>query len=362
MKKNTRASPLELYLEGAVDFSKGCYQGQEGVASLLKNKKGLPRTMYSISFSDEDNFYEGQRDEEEYSNHENRTPNGTKLPQVGDVLYALGSNQEIRVGTITSIAERGGTSFPETIGIALIKRPGPILKKMKRMNLEIERDLLMNDPNMSYYDEGGSGSDNTDFGSGIIMPPPIDPLDGLEVVLENGFTQGQLRVLPSRRLKRNQNLFETEQWSVFDGGESDTSTGATMGFMGDNFRVTEPNMSMDDISVAETAVDSANSATSRIEINEDDAELQAAIEAAKLAADEARRKEEKLAMLKERAEAALKKRKEAKEEAIKKKAMEEAGKEETDDSEVEAEAKRKAEKMEMLRKRAEEAMARRRKK
>jgi hypothetical protein len=39
-------SPLELHLEAIVDLQKGCYQGQEGIASVLKNPCGPPRALY----------------------------------------------------------------------------------------------------------------------------------------------------------------------------------------------------------------------------------------------------------------------------------------------------------------------------
>ncbi len=332
--RNTKASPLELHLHKAVDVNKGCYQGQEGVAALLKNKRGLPRSLYSVSFAEEENFYEGQQDEEEYSNHSQQIANETKLPKVGDDLYVLGSNQQIKVGTITSIAERGGTSLPETIGLALVKRASPILKKMEEMDLEIDRMQLM--PFDDMEDDGGSG---------IIMPPPIDPLDGLEIVLENGFTRGQLRVIPSRRLKQNRNLFEVEQWSVFDDGQGDT--GAVMGFMGEpstaDYKEGEEDYAIP-LPDSKNSDEPIKTVESEIKIDgtSDDEELQAAIIAAKAAADEARRKEQKLAILKERAEEALKRRREAKKAVAK-----------------ENEAIRKAEKLAMLKKKAEEAMARR---
>eukprot|EP00978_Attheya_sp_CCMP212_P018147 scaffold49267_cov20-Attheya_sp.AAC.1 len=44
---NVKANPLELHLNAAVDLGKGCYQGQEGVASVVKNKLGPPRALYS---------------------------------------------------------------------------------------------------------------------------------------------------------------------------------------------------------------------------------------------------------------------------------------------------------------------------
>ena len=44
-KYYSKASPLELHLQYLVDTEKGCYQGQEGIASILKNKRGSPRTL-----------------------------------------------------------------------------------------------------------------------------------------------------------------------------------------------------------------------------------------------------------------------------------------------------------------------------
>ena len=360
--RNTRAGPLELYLNSAVDVSKGCYQGQESVAALLKNKRGLPRTLYSVIFPEEDNFYEGQEDEEQYSNHEKRIENGTKLPQVGDDLYVLGSDRKIKVGTLTSVAERGSTSLPETVAMALVKRPDPILKKMKEMDLEIDRDLIMG-PN-SYLDEDADGSGGG--GSGIIIPPPLDPLDGLEVLLANGFTQGYLRVIPSRRLRGNQNLFEIEQWSAFDGGQE--ANGSVMGFVTDEsdqldqsptemFSVTKNDADAKTLSTTDVI-----EAEDEAEIEEDiiDEELQASIEAADAAAQEAKRKEDKMLKLKAQAEEAMKRRRAAKEAASSQREKETDKK--TDEDAAAVEAQRKSEKMEMLRKRAEKAMARRQKK
>ncbi len=199
-------------------------------------------------------------------------------------------------------------------------------------------------------------------GNGIIMPPPMDPLGGLEVVLKNGFTRGQLRVIPSRRLRMNQNMFEVEQLSAFDDGQGDT--GATTGFMQDGPAGVQDEVSTStDILTAPEAISSVSemdmdmdstsgTMNNDIEDGTEDDELHAAIEAATAAADEARRKEEKMATLKERAEEALKKRKEAKAEAAKSKAAVEE--KEIDENTAEAEGKRKAEKMEMLKKREEE--------
>ena len=346
--KLTKVSPLELHLNDIVDSNKGCYQGQEGVAALIKNKGGLPRTLYTVIFPDEDNFYEGQKDEEEYSNHSNRIENKTKLPKIGDDLYVLGSNEKIKVGTITSVSEDGGTSMREIVGLALVKRAGSVLRQMEDMNIQITRDNLFDDTS-----EWNSSGD--EIQSGIIMPPPLDDLDGLEVVIGNSFTQGYIRPIPSKRLKNGENLFEVEQWSMF---QDDGGNGSTMGFIDSGFgEVTDDSneefssiQNFDEFSVEDMDQNSSDS-------DDDDKDLDAAIESARIAAAEAQRKAEKLEMLKQRAEEAKQRRKEAK-------MAEDAKKMKTESKssglDKEKEAQRKAEKMELLKRRAEEALARRR--
>lgn len=340
--KNTKSSPLELYLEHVVDTGKGCYQGQEGVAALLKNKRGLPRTLYSVVFPEEDNYYEGQKDEEEYSNHSKRIPNETEIPTAGEDFYVLGSNKTIKVGTLTSVAERGGTSMPETVALALVRRSETILKKMQDLDLEINRDGALNEQAFDVRSYDGS--------SGIIMPPPLDPLDGLEIVLDNGMTRGVLRVTPWRKSKAGQNMFEIEEWSTFD-DEGQTDSGSVMGFV--------PDSDEEDVEITSAPVIDDDSNDGEDDDDSNDDELKAAIEAARIAADDARRKEEKMVLLQKRAEEAMAKRKAAKEAT--------QTKTETEDPVDEAaatgsDAERKAAKMEMLKKRAEEAMARRKSK
>jgi folate-binding Fe-S cluster repair protein YgfZ len=41
----SKSNPLELHLQHLVDTEKGCYQGQEGVASMMKNPRGSPRML-----------------------------------------------------------------------------------------------------------------------------------------------------------------------------------------------------------------------------------------------------------------------------------------------------------------------------
>ncbi|GFH60043.1 hypothetical protein CTEN210_16519 [Chaetoceros tenuissimus] len=341
---NTKASPLELRLDHIVDSEKGCYQGQEGVAALLKNKRGLPRTLYSVIFPDEDNLYEGEKDDEMYPTTQEEIPNATKNPEPSQDLFVLGSNQSIKVGTLTSVSEREGTSLPETVAMALVRRSDTILKKMKDLDLEIERNEL--DP----------------FGEneGIIMPPPLDPLEGLDVVVGDGMTRGYLKALPRLRLKSGQNLFEIE-WQ--ENGDDWQENGSIMSMKpiddddddddddDEGFELMNSEVSFETDDTEEFLKD---------EDDFDDEELKAAEEAARISAEEAARKEEKLKMLQKRAEEAMAKRKAAKEAAKAVAEAEEAKK--VGELDEEAEAGRKAAKMEILRKRAEEAMARRKSK
>ena len=57
-KDNRAPGPLELHLGPLLDLEKGCYLGQEGVASVVKNPRGPPRLLYSVVFDDESNVYE----------------------------------------------------------------------------------------------------------------------------------------------------------------------------------------------------------------------------------------------------------------------------------------------------------------
>lgn len=269
----TKASPLELHLDHIVDQNKGCYQGQEGVAALLKNKRGVPRVLYSAIFPDEDNSYIGDNQEEEALIDNDSIPNETKLPQVGDSFYVLGSNKQIKVGTLTSVAERGGTSMPETVALALVLRAQSILKKMKDMDLEIERDTMF---------------DINDLESGIISPPPFDPLDGLQVVLENGMTRGYLRAIRSRKF---QNKSEEE---------SDVIQNEMLQYHSSADQEMEDAVK-EKSSVGDKDVDKLNTETDGTDTKE-----QLMKEAERLA--EAKRKAEKIEMLKKRAEEAMNRR------------------------------------------------------
>jgi len=187
---------------------------------------------------------------------------------------------------LTSVAEPGATGGAETVGLALIKRADSILKQMEDMDLEISRD---ND------DDGMFNMNAQPRSSGFMQPPPMDPLDGLEIVVEGTYTIGRLKCIPSRRIRIDSNLFD------------DT-------------------INVEEIPDWEHGIDTSPEATTELVSPTSDIDLDKAEDKQQLSADEL---EEEIAKATAEAEAAA------------------------------AEAKRKEEKMEMLKKRAEEAMARR---
>jgi len=387
---NTNASPYELHLGSLVDKTKGCYVGQEGIASLLKNKLGVPRILYSVIFRDDDNPYNDMDNDDDDDDDDDYTHNSPKRddeeeplfsnktfrPTIGDELFVLGSNEQIRVGTLTSVAEPGGTSTAETVALALVKRETSILKKMKGMDLEIgygldgggDDDFLFDDD-----DDGGSSLGGSSMGSGLIQPPPIDPLDGLEVVIGGSFTQGILRVVASRRLRDGLNLFDTmgfiPQGTGLDADAIDR--GAAVAENGiveveGQDKVNERDALLKDVNINDKAAvtgndDDNNNGSDSLE------DLQEQVKAATQAAAEAQRKAEKLAALQQRTEEAIAARKRKKEEIQAQKEKEAAALasvegDKDDPDRKEAELKRKAEKMEMLRKKMEAGMEARRQK
>jgi folate-binding Fe-S cluster repair protein YgfZ len=322
----TAATPLELHYGATgqhayIDTTKGCYLGQEGIASVLKNARGPPRQMYSVIFEDDFNIYDGQ--EQEYdqqgssnSKSNNGVDNLTRVPQPGDSLYVLGSNEEINIGSLRSIAEPGGTGQAVTLGLALVRRADSILKRMKSMDLQIPRR------------SSGASSRGTessfDDGSGIIQPPPLDPLDGLEVIVGGTFTVGRLRMVASRRLRPGLNMFVDEDPSYISNREDDDDYDSDDGFLD----VTRKPMTDGGKALIE-------------------ADLAAQREAEEDVDDEEEEEEED---------------NDDEDEAEYTKAQEEAAKAQEEAATAESEAKRKVEKMEMLRKRAEDALAKRKQK
>ncbi len=97
-----------------------------------------------------------------------------------------------------SVAQPNGTGDAKTVALALAKRPSPILKSMKEQGLDLPRwwediDDLTGDER----DEKSIANEKS--GSGILRPPPLDPLHNLEIVIGGTFTFGRLVSLPSRR-------------------------------------------------------------------------------------------------------------------------------------------------------------------
>jgi folate-binding protein YgfZ len=281
LNKNVKVktSPLELHWQDAINMDKGCYLGQEGVASIVKNLRGPPRTLYSVVFDDDFNVYESQSSRGDGNNNDNDdVENLTTPPKSGQTLYALGSNEQLSVGTLTSVAEAGGTGDACTVGLALVRRSDSILKQMKDLDLEIPRDF--EDLIDVDVDENGSGS-------GMIQPPPLDPLDGLEVIVGGTFTVGKLKMIPSRRLRPGRNLFyENLVVKMLPGGDD---------------ILTSPPASTEEEEEEEEDLEQIK------------ADAEKATVEAEAAAGDAQRKAEKMEMLRKRAEDAMAKRKKKKE-------------------------------------------------
>jgi hypothetical protein len=190
----------------------------------------------------------------------------TTPPKPGQSLYALGSNEQLSVGTLTSVAEADGTGEPCTVALAVVRRADSIMRQMKNLDLQIPRDT------QDFVD--------IDEASGMIEPPPLDPLDGLEVIVGGTFTVGKLRMIPSRRFRKGRNMFDDKV-------------------------VVEELEGSEELIVVKPTKESSDEA--------DLEEIQAEAEKAKAEAEEAlakaNRKVEKMEMLKKRAEEAMARRK-----------------------------------------------------
>ena len=294
-----KASPLELHLETAVDETKGCYLGQEAISALLKNKRGIPRSLYSVVFHEEDNAYgtspagdlgdDNMMDLASLLGADDTSPSsdesGSKQPIPGDDLYVLGSAGKIKAGMITSVAESGGTGEPTTVGLALIRRPDSILSKMESMGLQLG---------------GGIDIEAREPGQAT-LPPPMDPLDGLEVIVQGSNAIGKLQSLPCRRFKNGLNMFDAEV-EAFAGIERDS--GAVMGIVDSGAEASE--FVPDGWDAVETVVDDED------EFRQAEEEAAKAAAEAEAAAAEAKRKAEKMEMLRQKAEAAKARRRKKK--------------------------------------------------
>ncbi|KAL7575170.1 hypothetical protein ACA910_018661 [Epithemia clementina (nom. ined.)] len=191
------ASPLELFQSHLLAPEKGCFMGQEGIASMSKNPKGPPRTLYQVVFEDEFNVYDYQTQNDQQAPNV-ALENNTRLPQPGDTLSVLGSNDQIVVGTLTSVAEPGSTgTFQQIHALALIRRPQSILAQMKELGLSV--------PTTAMAQEGG-----------LILPPPMDPLHGVEVIVQGSFCVGRLQSIPSRRYHHHYNRGALQQQRQFN--------------------------------------------------------------------------------------------------------------------------------------------------
>jgi len=273
--------------------------------------------------------------------------NLTKLPQPGQKLYVLGSNEQIEVGTLTSVAEPGSTGEPTIVGMALIRRADSVLKQMQSIpDLQMPRANIGGGSAMMDMEEvmrsGGGG------GSGIIAPPPMDALDGLEVIVGGTFTFGRLQSIPSRRYPKGKNMFTDEEKVLLrrkknldqDYVDIEYSGKSPTEFLEERAAEMEEQSIMEETKDAVVEVEQAKTG------DDDDDD------------DEAKRKAAKMELLKQRADEAMERRKQKKQEA-----QETMKKEEVlSEDEEAAEARRKAEKMNMLQQRAEEAIARRKKK
>lgn len=362
--------PLELHFDQLLDTNKGCYLGQEGVASTLKNKRGPPRQLYQVVFEDDSNMYqhetEGNRDAED---------NLTVLPEEGQQLYVLGSAETIAVGTLTSVAEPAGTGDTNILALALVRRADSIQKQMN------EQDLSIDDSNDPFTDDPLWNKRPDDI-SVMVKPPPMDALNGLEVIIGGTFTVGVLRSIPQRRYPRGQNMFldvvTFDPVIPGEGVETDRISTPTNRHVYSNLvgeaaateasRQTETQGASQAVPPTPSELQQRPIADGEPTIDTDFADLgdleaiEQAMEVAKAEADaaaaEAARKAEKMELLKKRAEEALARRK-AKEAAQQNQAGSEEVTKPVEDDAAAAEAARKAAKMELLKRRAEEAMARR---
>jgi hypothetical protein len=194
------ANPLELHLDHALDLDKGCYLGQEGVASVLKNPRGPPRLLYQVVFDDASNHYEDEETDggAALSSEGSRTAPGdnlTRAPIPGDQLYVLGSNQEIAVGALTSVAAPGSTGEPTTVGLAVVRRADSIVRAMVSRGLELPESVARSEASSSRSSSASPSKART------------LPLEGLEVIVGGTYTVGRLQTVPSLRYRPNENMF-----------------------------------------------------------------------------------------------------------------------------------------------------------
>lgn len=296
-KLGVKSNPLELHLQSYLNLEKGCYQGQEGVSSIQKNKRGPPRTLYTVIFDDEENAFD-----EEYDENDNEESTKIRQPLVGDEIFVLGSNESIQVGVITSVAEPGSTGAANTITLALLRRSDSILKKMSDMGLDFGASNVEDDLFIMVDEEEKSRKMN----ERINTPQPVDPLSGLEVIIKGTYTMGRVEVIASRKTPKGKNIFDDDVVEIFDNGSImgyvdvsvESQSVPNEPLVGDSQAQMEEDLMEENEEELARAVEEAN---------------KAAIEAEKAAA-EAKRKVEKMELLRQRAEAAMARRKNKKKE------------------------------------------------
>ena len=239
--------------------------------------------------------------------------NDTRQPRPGDELFVLGSNESILVGTITSVAQPNGTGEATTVALALIRRADSILKSIQEQNLDMPRwwERPGDEGDDNDDDVSKSGISRDKGSSGIMLPPPLDPLVNLEVTIGGTYTIGRLQSVPSRRYSNNgpstmASLLDYEgRGQVVYTSDEDTFIQPEITVINDG--KDESRRRVIDVSIGEDDPFLTN-------IAEAEKEAAEAAKKAEEAAAEAKRKAEKIEMLKAKAEAAIaarKKRKQA---------------------------------------------------
>ena len=319
-------SPIELNMDSYIDETKGCYVGQEGVSSVLKNKRGPPRKLYQVVFEDSFNVKSGNCDADDVDEYGYIKSMDSKMLKLrpGQTLTALGSGGALHVGTLTSIAEPGGTGLPNTVALALIKRSDSIRKKMKDFDIEltsqgdngnnyaIDTNSILND-----FDATAVNGDS----GGLIPPPPLDPLDGLEVIVDGTFMIGVLRSVPDRRgswMSKDQNMFnediQMEPIPDYEMKLVKTRASKIPDKTPPSLSKSAPSSSFGANTIATTKQNGDNEgpSPSSSEEKQIEAELIVAAAEAEEAAAEAKRKAAKMELLRKRAKEAMERRRKRK--------------------------------------------------
>jgi hypothetical protein len=165
----------------------------------------------------------------------------------------------------------------------LVRRPGSILKAIKEQDLDLPRWWEDVENSSDDENEGLDDIANEKDGSGIIQPPPLDPLHNLEVVIEGSYTVGRLVSIPSRRYNKKKSEGVASLLDFEQRGEVVDSGGpAYLAYNSDESQI---------VGESEQDIDSDQIAKAKAD--------------AEAAAAEAKRKEEKMKLLQEKAAAAL---------------------------------------------------------